>query len=87
MLSSSAQLSAGFSVLLEIINHFTQAFCQHNKQSPQVTFAGQFWIRLGKCPLGSKLISVWLAIRMPWYAFVENINSRVGGRLFQTGEY
>ena len=46
------------------------------QQSPQVTFAGQFRILLGKFPLGSKLIIGGVAIRMSWYAFCEKINSR-----------
>ena len=57
MSSSLAQLSAAFSVLLAAITHFTLAFFQRNKHSKRVTFAGQFWVWLGKFPLGSKLIS------------------------------
>ena len=56
MLSSLAQLSAAFSVLLAAITYFTQTFFQHNKHSQRVTFAGQFLVWLGKFPLGSKLI-------------------------------
>ena len=52
MSSSSTQLSAAFSVLLVAITHFMQTFFKHNKQSPLVTFAGQFYIWLEKCPLG-----------------------------------
>ena len=86
MTSSLAQLSAEFSVLLAAITHFTIAFFQHNKYSQRVTFSGQFLVWLGKCPLGSKLISGGVAIRMSWCAFFEKINSR-GGRLFRIGEY
>ena len=60
MLSSLAQLSAAFSVLLLAVTNFTQTVFQHNKQIPQVTFSGQFrvWFRI--CPPGSKLIGgVW----------------------------
>ena len=86
MSSSLAQLTAPFSVLLAAITHFTLAFFQRNKHSQGVTFAGQFLVWLGKFPLGSKLISGGVAIRMSWCAFFEKINSR-GGRLFRTGEY
>ena len=78
MTSSLAQLSAEFSVLLAAITHFTIAFFQHNKHSQRVTFSGQFLVWLGKCPLGSKLISGGVAIRMSWCAFFEKINSRGG---------
>ena len=47
MSSSLAELSAGFSVLLEAITHFTIAFFQHNKHSQRVTFVRQFWVWLG----------------------------------------
>ena len=76
MSSSLAQLSAAFSVLLAAITHFTLAFFQRNKHSQRVTFAGQFLVCLGKFPLGSKLISGGVAIRMSWCAFFEKINSR-----------
>ena len=37
---------------------------------------------VGKLPLGSKLISGGgVAIRMPWYAFFEKINSRGGASI------
>ena len=85
MSSSLAQLSAAFSVLLAAITHSTLAFFQRNKHSQRVTFAEQFLFWLGKFPLGSKLISGGVAIRMSWCAFFEKINSR-GGRLFRTGE-
>ena len=78
MSSSLAQLSAAFSVLLAAITHFTLAFFQRNKHSQRVTFAGQFLVCLGKFPLGSKLISGGVAIRMSWCAFFEKINSRGG---------
>ena len=78
MTSSLAQLSAEFSVLLAAITHFTIAFFQHNKHSQRVTFSGQFLVWLGKFPLGSKLISGGVAIRMSWCAFFEKINSRGG---------
>ena len=78
MTSSLAQLSAEFSVLLAAITHFTIAFFQHIKHSQRVTFSGQFLVWLGKCPLGSKLISGGVAIRMSWCAFFEKINSRGG---------
>ena len=71
MLSSLAKLSAAFSVLLATITHFTLAFFQRNKHSQRVTFAGQFLVWLGKFPLGSKLISGGVAIRMSWCAFLE----------------
>ena len=57
MSSSSTQLSTAISVFLAAITHFTQTFFQYNKPSLRVTFGGQFWVWLGKCPLGSKLIS------------------------------
>ena len=57
MSSSLAQLSAAFSLLLVAFTHLTIAFFQHNKHSRRVTFAGQFWVWLGKFPLGSELIS------------------------------
>ena len=44
MMSSLAQLSAAFSVLLAAATHFTQTIFQHNKQLPQVNFAGKFWV-------------------------------------------
>ena len=78
MSTSLAQLSAEFSVLLAAITHFTIAFFQHNKHSQRVTFSGQFLVWLGKCSLGSKLISGGVAIRMSWCAFFEKINSRGG---------
>ena len=78
MSSSLAQLSAAFSVLLAAITHFTLVFFQRNKHSQGVTFVGQFWVWLGKFPLGSKLISGGVAIRMSWCAFFEKINSRGG---------
>ena len=78
MTSSLVQLSAEFSVLLAAITHFTIAFFQHNKHSQRVNFSGQFLVWLGKFPLGSKLISGGVAIRMSWCAFFEKINSREG---------
>ena len=78
MSSSLAQLSAAFSVLLAAITHFTLALFQRNKHSQGVTFVGQFLVWLGKFPLGSKLISGGVAIRMSWCAFFEKINSRGG---------
>ena len=86
MSSSLAQLSAAFSVLLAAITHFTLVFFQPSKHLQRVTFTGQFWVLLGKFPLGLKLISGGVAVRMSWCAFFEKINSR-GGRLFRTGEY
>ena len=76
--SSLAQLSAAFSVLLAALTHSTLAFFQRNKHSQRVTFAEQFLVWLGKFPLGSKLISGGVAIRMSWCAFFEKINSRGG---------
>ena len=86
MSSSLAQLSDAFSVFLAAITHFTLAFFQRNKNSQRFTFAGQSLVWLGKFPLGSKLISGGVVIRMSWCAFFEKINSR-GGCLFRTGEY
>ena len=78
MSSSLVQLSAAFSVLLAALTHFTLAFFQRSNHSQRVTFAGQFWVWLGKLPLDSKLISGGAAIRMSWCAFFEKINSRGG---------
>ena len=86
MSSSLAQLSAAFSVLLAAITHFTLAFFQRNKHSLRVTFAGQFLVWLGKCPLGSKFISGGGCNKNVLVCIFGKINSQ-GGRLFRTGEY
>ena len=44
IMSSLAQRSAAFSVLLAAVTHFTQTIFQHDKLSPQINFAGQFWV-------------------------------------------
>ena len=78
MSSSLTQLSAAFSVLLAAIMHFTLGFCQRNKHSQRVTFAGQFLVWLGKFPLGSKLISGGggLQLKCPGVHVLKKVNSR-----------
>ena len=86
MLLSSRQLPAGISVLLAAITHITQAFYQHNKHSPQVTFSGRFCCWLGECPLGSKLISMVRGCNKNVLVFNFLKSKSPGGRLFQTKE-
>ena len=73
MLSSSAQLSAAFSVLPVAFTHFTQTFFQHNKQTPNELLSpdssGSGWENIPSWPKINKRRGV--AIRMSSCTFFE----------------